>query len=164
LKKEKGNIFMSKIIAISAVAMFVNLFQIANASAQTVVAQVNTVSQKVQTVSLFDNGELRIYDYGRNVKSMKLSGDNAKSLLGLAESLSGAELTVIHRQVVCMMIIAGFNSRNLSVLQADGSMKMTLSTDICSTPDTTKPAVSYQLQAAQTLRDQLAVLADQLAD
>jgi hypothetical protein len=155
---------MNKIIVISAVAVFVNLFQIAHAGAQTVVAEVNTVSRTVKAVQLFDTGELKMYDYGRNVKTVKLSDTNAKSLLSLAQNLGNAELTVIHQDVVCMMIIAGYNSQNLSVLTPDGALRLTLSTDICSVADHTHPKASYQLENAKKLRDQMVVLANQLAE
>ncbi|MGZ3722754.1 MAG: hypothetical protein ACXVA9_07490 [Bdellovibrionales bacterium] len=157
---------MKKIIAISAIAMFASLTTIAGANAQTVLAEVGTVSQQVKAVQLLDNGVLAIYGYGRTTAHMQLSKSNAATLLGLAKGLAEVKLTTTHQDFICMMLVmeSPFTSQELSILANDGSMRKVLTNNSCAVADHTFPQEDYNLQMAKDLKDQLIVLAHQLAN
>src|ERR1044072_3118364 len=114
---------MKKLILIALASVFTSA-----AYADRTVAVVHGTDPLIKNVRLTEAGLLKVVQNDGTKSSMQLSAANAGTLVGLARSLSGAEIATEHRQFICMMFMAEMHVQTLSVLNFEtGKMTPTLS-------------------------------------
>ena len=117
----------------------------------------------IASVQLNDSGVLTITKRDKTSQTVKLSDVNQQEMLWTAQMLSEADLVTDHKDVVCMMMIQPFSVQNLTIYDAKTrSFKLVLSHNSCAISDFTHPKEAYVMEAAQTLKAQMLVLAQQL--
>lgn len=129
------------------------------------IAQIASVDANIASVKLNDSGVMTITKRDRTSKTLKLSEVNMQDLLWSAQMLSEAELVTDTHTVVCKMMITPFSIQNLTIYDSKTrSMKLVLSASSCALTSFTHPKEDYALEAARTLKAQMLVLAQQLAN
>ena len=151
------NAIVSTILSVAALLTFTN-----TAHATQVVAEIQPVDFQIHSISMTDDGMVKILKIDGSEKNLPLSKLNNNSLLNSAQALASAELQTESHMVVCMMMVSSLIAQNLYVLdQASGEMRLTLSYKSCAISTSTSPKDPYMEQVAQELKSELLVLAQQ---
>ena len=127
------------------------------------VAQLNNVDTQIKSIKLNETGVLTIAQrQGGNI-TVKLTDSNRNEILGLAHSLTEAEVHTEIRTMVCKMVINPYTATDLSIIDLNtNSLRLVLSYSSCALSSYTYPVNEYHLEAAKTLKTQLIVLARQV--
>ena len=127
------------------------------------VAQISSVDAKIASVQLNDSGVLTITKRDKTSQTLKLSDTNQQGMLWSAQLLAESELQTDKKTIVCAMMINPLNVQNLMVLDVKTKkMKLVLSYNSCAISEFIHPKDAYVMEAAQTLKAQMLVLAQQL--
>lgn len=154
---------MNKIIVLSVLCVLANLAAIARAQADTVVAEVRSVSETIQTIQMSNTGSLNIIDKNNASVILPLSPANSAKLLSAVQELNGTQISVTHRKFVCMMMANPDTAQELYIGNgSETDLKMILSQDSCALHDFSAPTDPALDKIAQDLRSQMVVLAEQL--
>jgi hypothetical protein len=155
LKLKKENT-MNKLILISIVSVLANLVGIANAQAESVIAEVNGVSPTIATVQLTDTKMLKVIGIDNKQTVTLLSATVDDLMVNEAEQLASAQIIVGHRSVICMMMPLYNTAQDLYV---DG--KSIISGEGCYFSDFSHPATPAMQKLADSLRTRMVTLAEQ---
>jgi hypothetical protein len=103
---------MNKLILISVISIFANLFGIATARAavvtdEVVLAEVQGASLDVQSISLLSDNQIKVTNAKGKQSLIKLNDAANDLLVKQANELADANIINEHHQIICMMMPFG---------------------------------------------------------
>lgn len=161
---------MKKVVfSLFALSIVVSTAAFAKGQRSIVVAAVESISQEISQVQVFDNGTLEIQLDKGGVVRKRLSTANQNRIDYLAYLLAHAEIETKHHQVVCMMVLSPYLPM-LKVSETDSHSAQTgvlfdvLSESNCAMHMTIAPKDEFHRRRAQELKGILISLANEFAN